>query len=258
MTRPKETYFFNRYFDRGLDWYGSHWTDLGSAVHGEVCPTYMYDSRCARRIAEAVPEVQILAILRNPFHRARSHLLMHVEKSWGSTSHVATDALRRCAQGKKEYLDYSCYHRFLVPFYELFGPDRIQILFHDDIVGKEARFASEVYRAVGVDDGFEPPSLLARPNKTVDQRFPGILKRLIRISRIVRRTSLGDRGLGWIHRKTDLRERVINVGRVDRGIPDVPFVKVFGIAGRDRLLEDLDRLRSDIGIDWPKGWTSGI
>lgn len=70
----KELRFFDEHWDRGLAWYLSHFATAGEAqVLGEATPTYMYSAAALDRIADTLPGVRLVAILRNPVDRAYSH-----------------------------------------------------------------------------------------------------------------------------------------------------------------------------------------
>jgi len=71
----KEIYFFNAYFGRGKLWYRSHFptrSAKGSTLTGEATPDYLFHPHCAERIKATVPQVKLIAILRNPVDRAYS------------------------------------------------------------------------------------------------------------------------------------------------------------------------------------------
>lgn len=78
----KEIHFFNLHYtidradnySRGLDWYRSKFEDAGAArAVGEATPSYMLDEDAPGRIARAIPDAKLIAILRNPVDRAYSH-----------------------------------------------------------------------------------------------------------------------------------------------------------------------------------------
>lgn len=81
LPTAKEVHFFDRQFERGPDWYRSQFPEPGSAralrrrrrITGEASPYYLFHPLAARRVREVLPEVRLLALLRNPVHRAVSH-----------------------------------------------------------------------------------------------------------------------------------------------------------------------------------------
>ena len=75
-VKTKETFFFDRYFDRGLCWYERQF-DVGREVRavGEVAPSYFGYPDAPIRIAQLFPDARLIITLRNPIERAWSHFL---------------------------------------------------------------------------------------------------------------------------------------------------------------------------------------
>lgn len=73
----KEVHYFDTGFDKGVDWYRSHfpgqtWREGRRVLTGEASPYYMYHPHAARRMAETVPDVRLIVLLRDPVERAYS------------------------------------------------------------------------------------------------------------------------------------------------------------------------------------------
>jgi hypothetical protein len=79
----KEVHFFDQRFDKGVDWYRSFFplearrrvaqlrgSDL---LAGESSPYYLFHPEVPARVAETLPDVKLIAMLRNPVERAYSH-----------------------------------------------------------------------------------------------------------------------------------------------------------------------------------------
>lgn len=88
IAHAKEIGYFSRHYERGPDWYRSHfpteWRRTNFiAEHGrplftgEATPEYLLDPRAPRRMAELIPEVKLIASLRNPVDRAYSQFQMN-------------------------------------------------------------------------------------------------------------------------------------------------------------------------------------
>lgn len=76
----KEVRFFgSRYHQKSMRWYRAHFPILLNGLKqerrltGEASPSYIFNPQVAGRIREHLPEVRIIAILRNPVERAYSH-----------------------------------------------------------------------------------------------------------------------------------------------------------------------------------------
>ena len=69
----KEPSFFNTYFDKGLSWYRSNFPiNRQDFITGEASPGYFYYPPAPQRIANLIPSVKLIVLLRNPVDRACS------------------------------------------------------------------------------------------------------------------------------------------------------------------------------------------
>lgn len=82
-ARSKEIHYFDTGFQRGSAWYRSNFP-LRSRLRqtkgahtrvltGEASPYYIFHPHALRRISEALPQILMIIILRNPVDRAYSH-----------------------------------------------------------------------------------------------------------------------------------------------------------------------------------------
>jgi hypothetical protein len=80
---PKELHFFDEYYGRGLDWYRRFFPLAAERrvarmrgrdlVAGEATPYYLFHPAVPERVAASVPDVRLIALLRDPIERAYSH-----------------------------------------------------------------------------------------------------------------------------------------------------------------------------------------
>jgi hypothetical protein len=103
----KEVKFFDCNYDLGLDWYRSHFpyhSKLnGQKMTGEASPHYLFHPLAARRIANVLPEVKLIALLRNPVERAYSHYQLNVRRGREPLSfEQAIDKEEERLQGMRE------------------------------------------------------------------------------------------------------------------------------------------------------------
>jgi hypothetical protein len=74
----KEIKFFDSNYGRGERWYRSHFpyeeemTD-DALITGEGSPYYVYHPKAAQRMSAMLPNIKLIALLRNPVDRAYSH-----------------------------------------------------------------------------------------------------------------------------------------------------------------------------------------
>ena len=80
--KVKETFFFDKHFDKGVQWYLEQFPqDRSGDLMIEVAPTYFFSDAVPDRIVETIPEAQIVVSLRDPVRRAVSHYL-NLTKVW--------------------------------------------------------------------------------------------------------------------------------------------------------------------------------
>lgn len=86
-----ETVFFGKRFGKGELWYRSHFplefvkrmkvqTGGSAYMAGEASPDYMCHPAAPKRMHALIPEVRLIALLRNPVDRAISHYYHEVRK----------------------------------------------------------------------------------------------------------------------------------------------------------------------------------
>ena len=77
VSRPatKEIHFFDDNYWRGPDWYRSFFPlSAGSnRVTGEATPYYLFHPAVPERVEATIPDVRLVALLRNPVDRAYAH-----------------------------------------------------------------------------------------------------------------------------------------------------------------------------------------
>jgi hypothetical protein len=83
----KEVHYFDRYYEKGMDWYLAHFPVRGEVpMVGEASPYYLFHPDVPERARAVVPHAKFIALLRNPVDRAYSHHQMRVRKGLESLS----------------------------------------------------------------------------------------------------------------------------------------------------------------------------
>lgn len=163
LSKPKELHFFDRRFDRGLDWYSSHFTP--SPRHkqvGEATPAYMFDPDARRRFAEALPGIRIVVILRDPVSRAYSHYWhqrrLGNEQLPTFEEAVAAEPERRASPNARTrlasaYLERGRYIAQIEPLVETHGRDHVHVMLLDDLVADRVGALRTLLQFLDVDAG---------------------------------------------------------------------------------------------------------
>jgi hypothetical protein len=142
----KDIYFFDRHYERGLDWYLGFFADApaDALAVGELSHDYLFSPLAAERIRRHFPEMRLLTCLRDPVERTFSHYLYLVRS--GLTAAPFEEALERFP----ELVDHSRYARHLEAWFARFDSRQIAVLWFDELVRDPAAFARDVFRFLEV------------------------------------------------------------------------------------------------------------
>jgi len=168
FASPYEIAFFNspkRFETMGVEWYRAQFEGWsGESIVGEATPGYMMwrhePQAVAERIKHTIPEVRLMAILRNPVDRANSAMVHHIKHERLHPRSTLLDMTRRTSpeSDRLGLVAGGWYAASLKPYRELFG-DQLLVLLHDDI-RDDPRAAYEMALGhVGAAPDFVPPGL---------------------------------------------------------------------------------------------------
>ena len=147
-TKVKETFFFDRKFERGLDWYYSHFTNIEeNKMVGEIAPSYFHALEAPQRIRELNPQCKILVTLREPVSRLfsfYSHMNQRGELEPGTSF---TQAL----SNKKILLNTSLYYFHLSRWIEFFGRKNVNVVFFEGLKESPELFAQEILDKLNIE-----------------------------------------------------------------------------------------------------------
>lgn len=145
LSHPtKETRFFDKYFDRGLDWYISHYKGAaGDRAVGEVAPTYFASPSARDRIARMIPGAKIVCTFRNPVDRIVS--LYRLKRAYGWIPWTFEDALTK----DPELIESSRYALHLKGWLEAFGSSQVMATMHDDMQADPQSYLDNLVDFVG-------------------------------------------------------------------------------------------------------------
>ena len=136
----------------------------GEAFVGESSPSYLLpgnDPRSvARRIDAALPDVKLIALVRDPVDRMYSALLHHIKRGRLSAD---ADLFAMVAAGDPDVEDLGLvgagrYTANLFPYHSIFR-DRLLVLVVDDIRTDPGSVYDAAVRHIGAPAGFEPSRL---------------------------------------------------------------------------------------------------
>lgn len=213
MATPKEPLFFEDEYERGINYYRSRYFReySGQSRVGEARVANLFLPFVPARIKQQLPDVKLIAILRNPVDRAYSHWWMKVCAGLERLSfdQAIDDNLQRIESGIdfsgesgemlwrtriarnasarvdwRVYVDAGYYARQLKRFFLLFPMDQIKILYFDDLV----RYPKQVFAEIAAFLDLDPrglPTQFTRENAAFSPVSLPLLKldRTLRLSK---------------------------------------------------------------------------
>lgn len=160
MPRLKEVDFFTAELNwsRGWDWYRKQFKEApaGTRAVGEASTSYTKFPRYTgvpARIAESLPEVRLIYVVRDPVQRIRSHYQHNV------TLGEETDPLAVAVKKNPAYLDYSRYAMQIDRYLEHFDRDALLVVTSEALRSERVATVRSILGFIGVDADLPIPTL---------------------------------------------------------------------------------------------------
>ncbi len=156
MHSRKELHFFEKDYDKGIDWYEQKFDDLDkdAKVIGEGTPAYLFNEHVAGLIKEHMPDVKLIVSLRDPVERAYSHYLFR-ERERQSENQPLT--FEQKIEATPSLIETGLYARKLQKYYDIFPKDNILIILYDELKKDSEQYLKRVYQFLGVNTEFQSP-----------------------------------------------------------------------------------------------------
>jgi len=179
VTAEKEPHFFS-FRDRqalGLEWYESLFDRADGAIaRGEASTTYTKYPRfpgTPARIAQVVPDVRLIYVVRQPVDRIRSQYLHEVSR--GQQVRPLAEVLRE----RPTYVDTSRYGLQLDQYLEHFPAGQLLVLTADQLRHDRQATMARVFGFLGVDPAAAQGALHREHHRTSDRTAPRPFDRLL-------------------------------------------------------------------------------
>jgi hypothetical protein len=244
LTPSKDLYFFDRYYDRGLAWYGAQFKDArDEKVVGEVCQDYLFHPDAARRIRDALGDIKVMVSLRDPVDRAWSSYLYMRKHGIGPDTFA--EALRSCP----ELLEHGRYATGLDRFLKLFSRENVHVALFDHLERDPQGFLDDVTDTLGI-------ARLRLADKDLAARLPAARARSVRLAATVRhgadwvREHDGARLVGMVKRSRIVHRALYQP--IDRAAvrPDQDDV----LTVRQALAAEVEALEDTLGFSLRESW----
>jgi len=192
LPEGKELPYFvaprHAYYDSAEEFFADAFADRRPGqLCGTVTPQYLYgallgpdaervtappgesETLVPKRIRDAYPDAKLIAILRDPVARARSHHRMSTMRGFERRTFdqaveklLTPEALRSSRERPTEtsgYIVLGEYARLLRGYLDVFPREQLLVLAQDRLADDPAAACREVFAFLGVDPEFRPPNL---------------------------------------------------------------------------------------------------
>jgi hypothetical protein len=167
--RPEPHYFYYSWrFRRPISWYESTWFSnvKDEKAIGEKSTSYMFGKRVAKNIAQYLPNIKLIFMLRNPMERTYTNYRFTV---LGGLEELSFEDALKCEEDrvKKQqgiwaevqpysYTGRSFYFEQIERFLKIFDRQQILIRKSEDMFMNPQGTFEKVFRFLGVDETFTP------------------------------------------------------------------------------------------------------
>jgi hypothetical protein len=144
---------------RQVDYEGLFAAAPAGQLRAESTPFYLYDRVAQRRIRDLIPDVKMIAMLRDPVERAHSnwtHLWSAGLDPIGDFVRACADEDRRVAAGWAHFWRYTRLGRYgeqLEHLYTVFPQEQVLVLRYRDLVDAPVRTLDQICGFLGVEQG---------------------------------------------------------------------------------------------------------
>lgn len=129
---------------------------------GEASALYLYIPKTPERIRHYVPDMKLIAILRNPVERAYSAFLYQIRDGLEPIADFA-QALREEEKRIREnwvpiyyYQQMGFYYTQVKRYFDTFDRNQIKVYLYEDFSTNPINILQDTFRFLGVDDTFAP------------------------------------------------------------------------------------------------------
>ncbi len=125
---------------------------------GEASVWYLYRPEVAARLKRALPQVKLIALLRDPVERCFSDfkqgLSLGYESETDFLTAVQADQQRR--GNACHYVAQGFYYQQISRYLNLFDPSQLKLCLYEDLRDQPQQLLQDIFRFLEVDDQFQP------------------------------------------------------------------------------------------------------
>lgn len=243
-----EIFFFDRYFDRGVEWYARYFREWsGQKRTGDVTPTYLAHPDAPLRMKQVMPDATLIIQLRNPVSRAHSKYL-HMWRKGDIESRLT---FRQACEAAPEIVVDGEFGRWITHWHKFFPRDHFRYLVLDDAKADPFAYLRRLYELLGVNPDFRASLTADKTNEHQTPRSLGLARVAFRFSRF-----LHSSGLHWAVdalKAIGLKRMILKPGR-DKAKDPPPLSEEDRLWLANRFRDDAAVAGDIVGRDLRKLW----
>lgn len=169
MPIPKELHFFDRQFEKGIEYYASFFEGAaGQEAVGEATPAYLHTPEVCGRIHQNLPDTRLIVILRNPVDRLYSDFAKGAAKGRRKGD---LSGFEEMIHTKSSVHEVGFYVDHLRRYLEYFPKEQILVLFFEELTDSADDLWRRLVDFLDIDPGFVPASVAERVNAASGKKY---------------------------------------------------------------------------------------
>lgn len=188
-TLRKEIRFFERYYERGIEYYKAFFPPQEQAEKyqaiGEISTQYYNHKECPKRIFNTLPEAKLIVMLRHPVDRAYSHYGFVTQRRNFRGSFEDFLATRPSA------LEKGFYSRYIKQYLQYFDRSQILALLFEEVFVDISKSQNTIANFLGVDvNMFQSSPNKSKVNASSIPKHQSLYGFIVKTGRRLRRWNL--------------------------------------------------------------------
>lgn len=135
----------------------------GEIAIGEVSPWYIYLPNVASKIKQYIPDVKIIAMLRDPVERAYSNFLHSIRDDLEPINvdfvrgmELESERIIKNWSPRFHYKQKGFYYGQMKRYFDLFEAEQIKVCIYENFKENQISVLQDIFRFLGVDENFVP------------------------------------------------------------------------------------------------------
>jgi hypothetical protein len=174
-----ELHYFSREYQRDQQWYLDQFLpSQDTKLIGEKSNTYLSDPKAAKRIHDVLPDIQLVAQLRNPIDRAYSDYCMLYRR--GDVGSNINDYLDPTTAKADRCIADGNYAEQIQPFIDLYGKERLLVLDFENVKKDPSRQVKALLEHLNINAATSEITPTHKVKDKTNTRIPPHLRKQLR------------------------------------------------------------------------------